>query len=489
MAHDTHDTEETSLLRHHHDEASSGVERTLRQRLMIAGQCTTVLLLVVLTMSISSTPMLEIMEGIICRSLHPDVDGTLNHPVCKGADVQSEFAQLQGWVTPFALVPGLVTAMPYGAMADKRGRRLVLCLAISGLVVAQILEIATCWFSDTIPIRLICLAGLATFVGGGPMVINAMIFTMVGDVFTADQRTTAFFYLGASMTVVELISGPLTYLLMKRGDWFCVFTGLAGLCLANVLALLLPESRDANTLRKHKSTGRQPESHQQQTGSGFFELLSKLPNATATCIMAATNFVSNNVHSTLLLVGVAFGTLGQDVIILLQQYMTKRFGLSWARASLLLSIKGVAALAVTTTILPLTSQLLLRKLSLSPVHKDVWMARASAMFLLLGAFCLGLAPTLETFLSSLVIFTVGIGYNLILRSLIASYAKDDKTGLMFTAISVSEGLGGLIAGPIMAMLFRVGLNLGRAWIGLPFLFAGLLFSTSTLIVFLVPVAS
>ncbi|KAH0598738.1 hypothetical protein MHUMG1_04042 [Metarhizium humberi] len=326
MAHDTHDTEETSLLRHHHDEAFSGVERTLRQRLMIAGRCATVLLLVVLTMSISSTPMLEIMEGIICRSLHPDVDGTLNHPVCKGADVQSEFAQLQGWVTPFALVPGLVTAMPYGAMADKRGRRLVLCLAISGLVVAQILEIATCWFSDTIPIRLICLAGLATFVGGGPMVINAMIFTMVGDVFTAEQRTTAFFYLGASMTVVELISGPLTYLLMKRGDWFCVFTGLAGLCLANILALLLPESRDANTLRKHKSTSRQPESDQQQTGSGFFDLLSKLPNAAATCIMAATTFVSNNVHPTLLLVGVAFGTLGQDVIILLQQYMTKRFG-------------------------------------------------------------------------------------------------------------------------------------------------------------------
>jgi hypothetical protein len=144
MAHDTHDTEETSLLRHHHDEASSGVERTLRQRLMIAGRCATVLLLVVLTMSISSTPMLEIMEGIICRSLHPGVDGTLNNPVCKGADVQSEFAQLQGWVTPFALVPGLVTAMPYGAMADKHGRRLVLCLAISGLVVAQILEIATC---------------------------------------------------------------------------------------------------------------------------------------------------------------------------------------------------------------------------------------------------------------------------------------------------------------------------------------------------------
>ncbi|KID94349.1 Major facilitator superfamily, partial [Metarhizium majus ARSEF 297] len=396
--------------------------------------------------------------------------------------------------------------MPYGAMADKHGRRLVLCLAISGLVVAQILEIATCWFSDTIPIRLICLAGLATFIGGGPMVINAMIFTMVGDVFTANQRladpvpyeyyngswenrTTAFFYLGAAMTVVELISGPLTYLLMKRGDWFCVFTGLAGLCLANILALLLPESRDANTLRKHTPTSRQPESHQQQTGSGFFELLSKLPNAAATCIMAATNFVSNNAHSTLLLVGVAFGTLGQDVIILLQQYMTKRFGLSWARASLLLSIKGVAALAVTTTILPLTSQLLSRKLSLSPVHKDVWMARASATFLLLGAFCLGLAPTLETFLSSLVIFTVGIGYNLILCSLIASYAKDDKTGLMFTEIPVSEGLGGLIAGPIMAMLFRVGLNLGRAWIGLPFLFAGLLFSTSTLIVFLVPVTS
>ncbi|KID94350.1 hypothetical protein MAJ_09709, partial [Metarhizium majus ARSEF 297] len=105
MAHDTHDTEETSLLRHHHDEASSGVERTLWQRLMIAGRCTTVLLLVVLTMSISSTPMLEIMEGIICHSLHPDVDGTLNHPVCKGADAQSELPNFKAGLRPLPWSP------------------------------------------------------------------------------------------------------------------------------------------------------------------------------------------------------------------------------------------------------------------------------------------------------------------------------------------------------------------------------------------------
>lgn len=88
--------------------------------------------------------MLEIMEGIICRSLHPDVDNTLNNPICKRADVQSEFAELQGWSLPFALVPGLVTAIPYGTMADKHGRRLVLCLAIVGIVIAQLLGIVIC---------------------------------------------------------------------------------------------------------------------------------------------------------------------------------------------------------------------------------------------------------------------------------------------------------------------------------------------------------
>lgn len=46
----------------------------------------------------------------------------------------------------------------------------------------------TGWFYDILPIRLICLVGLATFIGGGPMVINAMIFTMVGDTFTVDLR-------------------------------------------------------------------------------------------------------------------------------------------------------------------------------------------------------------------------------------------------------------------------------------------------------------
>lgn len=96
-----------------------------------------VLSLVQFASVISATPTLEIMEAIICRSMHPDVVNPRDDASCKDTEVQSKLSTLQGWMMPFALVPGLLTAMPYGAMADKHGRRLVLRLAISGLLISQ----------------------------------------------------------------------------------------------------------------------------------------------------------------------------------------------------------------------------------------------------------------------------------------------------------------------------------------------------------------
>ncbi|ATY61235.1 MFS transporter [Cordyceps militaris] len=476
-------TEESRLLPRHRHQAPSDLpgnpDHTTPWRLYAAARCVAVLSLVQFATVISATPTFEIMEGIICHSMHPDIVDPRNDAACKDTDVQSKLSLLQGWIMPFALIPGLVTAVPYGAMADKYGRRLAI-------------EMSIFWFSDVIPLDLICLAGLATLIGGGPMVISAMIFAMIGDICTPEQRTVAFFYLGSSVTVVELISGPLTYLLMNRGAWFCLFIGFAGLCLSLASSLLLPESRGANTGASYRPLNDEPDSGQ-QAGNGPWnylanlpKVISNLPKVIASYTIAARNLVSRNTYSVLLLMGIVFSTLGQDVLILLLQYMTKRFSMSWADAALLLTMKSAVALGMTTIVLPLTSQLLLTKLSLSYTRKDLWMARVSASLLVLGALCLALAFTIRTFMLSLIIFTLGAGCNLVLRSLITSYAAEDRAGLIYTAISVSEGLGALVAGPVMASLFRLGLSWGGTWLGLPFLFAALLSSITSLILFLIP---
>lgn len=124
----------------------------------------------------------------------------------------------------------------------------------------------------------------------------------------------------------------------------------------------------------------------------------------------------------------------------------------------------------------------MRKVGLSTIGKDLWLARGSAFFLALGAFGIGLADSVPLLLLGLVLYASGCGYITLIRSILASAAGPANVGIIFTTISFLENVGGLIAGPTLATSFKTGLGWGGRWIGLPFVVAGTLFGTAFLLV-------
>jgi hypothetical protein len=96
-------------------------------------------------------------------------------------------------------------------------------------------------------------------------------------------------------------------------------------------------------------------------------------------------------------------------------------------------------------------------------------------------------------LSGLVISTLGSGFSPTMRSLTTSLVESrhpnatSDIGRLYALISVAEGIGSLVAGPGMALAFRVGMSWGQVWLGLPFGFAALLFALVSIIVFSVKV--
>jgi hypothetical protein len=58
-------------------------------------------------------------------------------------------------------------------------------------------------------------------------------------------------------------------------------------------------------------------------------------------------------------------------------------------------------------------------------------------------------------------------------------------GTLYNTIAVTETIGTIIAGPLLSMSFRRGLEMGGLWIGLPFIIAGVLFSAAAIIVYIV----
>lgn len=271
---------------------------------------------------------------------------------------------------------------------------------------------------------------------------------------------------------------------MKSGDWYTVFVGFVGLCLSTLIPLALPETRDIATLQKHAATESSTPAADDQQGKNFTtKMRTKMGSLCITLTEVTKTFVQDNKKARLLFLSVLFSTLGRDAVILLLQYASKRFNLSWSQTGMLLPVKGSASLLVMMVVLPALSRFLLDRVHLGPLTKDLWILRISVTFLVVGGFSLGLAPTLATFLVSLFIYTLGDGSGLVVRTLITAFVSTNNTGMLYTAISLLESIGFLVAGPIMSQLFGVGLSWGGAWIGLPFLFAGLLFSITWCIVF------
>lgn len=153
------------------------------------------------------TPSSQILEAIICRSFHPDIANGFDQR-CKGDDVQGELSTINGWLLTFSLLPGLLTAVPYGVLADKVGQKFVLNLSIFGHVLAQASAILVCTYcvllrcfsmhanltvstdrmAHILPVRLVWFSCCFNLIGGGPTVFAATLFALIGDSVPKDYR-------------------------------------------------------------------------------------------------------------------------------------------------------------------------------------------------------------------------------------------------------------------------------------------------------------
>lgn len=140
-------------------------------------------------------PMVRIMEAIACRQhyLNADptkigVDGQVPESLCKIAEVQAELAAVKGYHMFFDGTICALLAIPYGLLADRRGRKSTLALSLPGFGLNTILTLVILWFSDVFPLRTLWLTALTWLLGGGPVVAFAIIWTMMADVTTESER-------------------------------------------------------------------------------------------------------------------------------------------------------------------------------------------------------------------------------------------------------------------------------------------------------------
>lgn len=160
------------------------------------------------------------------------------------------------------------------------------------------------------------------------------------------------------------------------------------------------------------------------------------------------------------------------------------------QAAYLLSFRAAANLVSITVFVPLVNIVLVKYLRLATHWADLWLARGSVVLTTLSFLIIGGAAQPALLIFGLLVYNLGTGYSAAIRSVaihIVGGQSSPNIGKLMSLFAISESIGVMIGGPLLNELFKWGMDLGQAWLGLPFLGAGMAFGLITIVTFVISV--
>ncbi|KPA38350.1 mfs transporter [Fusarium langsethiae] len=421
-----------------------------------------------------NTILSQILESILCRQYHDTSDPSLD-PRCKDETVQGELSMLLSMRATFELLPTVVFSIPYGIAADMYGRKPVIILATMGCVLYGILNLVICWYPGIFPLHLFWAVPIVYIVGGGPLVPVMMIYAMASDVVPESRRSGVFIVLSTGLVFGTLLSGPATYYLMPKGEWNAIYISVWFQVLGVIITCFLPETL---TTRKEQSDTNTPRGRHSTTST----LRSKSQELLVKLFTSLRQIFSSDTTVTLFVVSLLFIDVGEDIAsIITKQYAAKRFQLTWPEAGVITSMKSIAQLVLCLVVLPF-AQKLMRQHRVSAIRQDARIARTCLIILLIAYFMAGLADSLVVFITAIVMSAVNFCLNPALRSLLLTMAHNAGAGTVLSAVEALNAMSAVVAGPLMAEGFRLGISWGGKWIGLHWFLAMLILLPGAVIV-------
>jgi len=435
--------------------------------------------------SVSKAPLIRVFESIICQNYFAIVDpskinsnGSVEERYCKVGPVQEELALLRGWQDFFDYIPGLFLAIPFGMLADRYGRKWLSVLNVASMWLRMGWICFVCAFPHAFPIRLIWLQSALGVLGGGSLVASALFMVIMTDVTPEVSRGNIFLYAHAALCATEFLGPPLGSVLMDRDLWTALGVSMLLLSLAIPLAVALPE-----TLTKPR-TNSTSTSSSSRCGLLIDQPLEAMPISKITSHLPSLGFLLCDHRILFVLFASISFIFGQACANLVLQYSSRRFGWSLSKAAYLSSVRAAIMIVALLGLLPLLSHYLLKRRNYTARNKDALILRMSYIVVTVGLFVEGLAPNVPLFIMGCCTATVGMGASALIRSFLSTLVKQDEVGRLFAVMSLIWTAAMLVASPVVAKLFAVGVSNGGTWIGLPFLFSGLLFAVTTVAIWL-----
>ncbi|KAF8543043.1 major facilitator superfamily domain-containing protein [Trichophaea hybrida] len=431
-----------------------------------------------------TSPRIRLIEASICRSHYlahdPSVinpDGSIDESLCKLDAIQARLAHIRGWQVFFEAIPVLLLAIPWGALADRVGRKRVLAINYIGYLIHISWILVVCHPGSTMAVEWVWVSALAFVLGGGPRTANVLILALVNDTSPAKERSERFYYTYSAYLVTELIAMPAASFLMERSILlpFALALLTLGACfpvLAAVPGVVLKQEEHSHITRGDEDGDEAAAGLLDDVGE---ERATTIPKHTATTLTSTFRYLrdefSKAIYDTnilLVLLGHFICPVRQELVFqILIPYTSKRFSLPISTSGLMLSVVATVNLLIYLFVLTSLTRFLRRSLPSS--HVDTLTASYSSLLLAFGCFAIGLAATFPLLLVSTVVFAAGFGIRLGLLSLLTSLVDPAKIGRVYTLVTVVEGFGEMISAPVLQGLWAWGLEKGGIWRGVPWI--------------------
>ncbi|PWY89416.1 hypothetical protein BO94DRAFT_584679 [Aspergillus sclerotioniger CBS 115572] len=462
-------SETTPLL---HERGSSPAPRTdYRTLSLVVGA---VIFLAKFADELLKAPMLDALELAVCQRSSPTTP-------CDGTSVGPVVASLRGMAGMLDALPGLTVGYVYGSLSRNWGKRTVLLLATLGMALEVAWFVLVCAQPSIFPPSAV-LGGFAfLFIGGGPQVFNALLLTILAEVVPNTEQTAFFWRAGAAGLVATFIAPPASGAMMSALPAVVVCgVGVAIFSLLFPLILCLPGTTAAATQVERVAAGEHaqpPKSILQSIRSGWKENTSLISG-----LLSHGGIIRSAAFADLV------STLAPNIMVILLQHMSNRFGWSHAEGTLIYSIKGGISLFLFTVGLPWIHRYLTHRLRLSSPWPDLWMSRALIIFLLGGSFLIGVAQTATWAITGLALFSCGTGISMSLKSASVIGLPKDQVARLYTGLAAVETLGAILGSPLLSWVYAASLHAHNpAFEGAPFLLSSLAYSAAAIAIWTVSV--
>ncbi|PLN79614.1 MFS general substrate transporter [Aspergillus taichungensis] len=426
---------------------------------------------------LTTAPQTEIFQDIICRNYMATMERSpdkIPEVICKSEPVQSELALVNGWKETSDVLPGILMAIPYGVAADRWGRRPVLLLGMLGILLGEIWVRVVCLYSAVLPLRLVWLSGMWRLLGGGDMALSSIALVMVADVFPEAEIATALFRLSSVGILSEVLATPVSAYLMTRDPWPPFMLGLGVAVLGSLFAFLIPET--LSSARSKITSATEPDEGTTQTTTAGKISRGQYIKEKMRSLYNSSRFITESPGVTTCLFALLITSISKQSTSLLLQYTSKRFHWSIANSSLLISLRGLITMANFLLLMPAFSSLLTKTLHLPNSLKDLRLSQVCSAVSALGLVAIATAPSRAVLILGIVLVSLGAAFAVACRSFVTTLVRPDHVGTLYTSAAAVSSVGMVIAGPLLAYTFRVGLHWGESWYGLPFLMAGGLYA-------------